>query len=87
LSGGQVSLLDMLTKHLVKIKIEIIERGNVRDVSKLIFLEETCIKLLKGQCHEIFDPRFFRQSIIPRPQINTLKYFRILFRIHRDIRP
>jgi hypothetical protein len=41
---------------------------------------------LKGQCHEIFDPRFFRQSIIHRPQINTLKYFRILFRIRRDIR-
>jgi hypothetical protein len=34
---------------------------------------------LKGQCHENFEPRFFRQSITPRPQINTLKYFRILF--------
>jgi hypothetical protein len=42
---------------------------------------------LKGQCHEIFDPRFFRQSIIRRPQINILKHFRILFRIRRDIRP
>jgi hypothetical protein len=42
---------------------------------------------LKGQCHEIFDPRFFRQSITPRPQINTLKYFRILLRIRRAIRP
>jgi hypothetical protein len=42
---------------------------------------------LKGQCHEIFDPRFFRQSITPRPLINTLKYFRILFRIRRAIRP
>jgi hypothetical protein len=41
---------------------------------------------LKGQCHEIFDPQFFRQSITPRPQINTLKYFRILFRIRRAIR-
>jgi hypothetical protein len=40
---------------------------------------------LKGQCHEIFDPRFFRQSIPPRPLINTLKYFRILFRICRAI--
>jgi hypothetical protein len=29
---------------------------------------------LKGQCHEIFDTRFFRQSITPRPLINTLKY-------------
>jgi hypothetical protein len=42
---------------------------------------------LKGQCHEIFDPRFFRQSITPRPLINTLKYFRILFRIRWAIRP
>jgi hypothetical protein len=41
------------------------------------------IIILKGQCHEIFDPRFFRQSITPRPLINTLKYFRI----RRAIRP
>jgi hypothetical protein len=40
---------------------------------------------LKGQCHEIFAPPFFRQSITPRPLINTLKYFRILFRIRRAI--
>jgi hypothetical protein len=39
----------------------------------------------KGQCHEIFGPPFFRQSITPRPLINTLKYFRILFRIRRAI--
>jgi hypothetical protein len=30
------------------------------------------------------NPRFFRQSITPRPHINTLKYFRILFQICRD---
>jgi hypothetical protein len=41
---------------------------------------------LKRQCHDIFEPRLFRQTIIPRPQINTLKYFLILFRIRRDIR-
>jgi hypothetical protein len=41
---------------------------------------------LKGQCHEIFDPLFFCQSITPRSQIDTLKYFRILFQIRRDIR-
>jgi hypothetical protein len=35
-------------------------------------------RTLKGQCHEIFDHRFFRQSITPMPQINTLKYFRKL---------
>jgi hypothetical protein len=44
------------------------------------------LQLLKGQCHEIFDPRFFPQSITPRPLINTLKYFRILFLIRRAIR-
>jgi hypothetical protein len=42
---------------------------------------------LKGQRHVIFDLQFFRQSIISRPLINTLKYFRILFRIRRAIRP
>jgi hypothetical protein len=43
--------------------------------------------ILKGQCHEIFDPRFFfvnRLSLGPRL---TLKYFRIMYRICRDIRP
>jgi hypothetical protein len=30
---------------------------------------------------------FFLQSITPRPLINTQKYFRILFRIRRAIRP
>jgi hypothetical protein len=28
---------------------------------------------------------YFRQSITPRPLINTLKYFRFLFRIRRAI--
>jgi hypothetical protein len=40
---------------------------------------------LKGQCQEIFDLWFFRQSIIPRTQMNTLKYFRIPFRIRWEI--
>jgi hypothetical protein len=40
---------------------------------------------LKGQCHEIFDLWFFRQSITSRPQMNTLKYFRFLFRIRWEI--
>jgi hypothetical protein len=44
-----------------------------------------CKVYLKGQCHEIFDPPFFRQSITPRPLINTLTYFRNLFRIRRAI--
>jgi hypothetical protein len=39
------------------------------------------VAVLKGQCHEIFDLWFFRQSITPRPQMNTLKYFRVLFQI------
>jgi hypothetical protein len=29
---------------------------------------------LQSQCHEIFDPCVFRQSITTRPQINTLTY-------------
>jgi hypothetical protein len=40
---------------------------------------------VQGQCHEIFDLWFFRQSITPRPQMNILKYFRILFRIRWEI--
>jgi hypothetical protein len=49
-------------------------------------MNEGTKEILKGQCHEIFDPRFFRQSITPRPLINAVKYFRILFRIRRAIR-
>jgi hypothetical protein len=44
-----------------------------------------CIFFLKCLCHEIFGPQFFRKSITPKPQIDTLKYFIILFRILRDI--
>jgi hypothetical protein len=40
---------------------------------------------LKGQCHEIFDLWFFSPIDYPRPQMNTLKYFRILFRIRLEI--
>jgi hypothetical protein len=32
---------------------------------------------LKGQCHEVFDPRFFHQTIPPRGLIHGLKPFRI----------
>jgi hypothetical protein len=42
-------------------------------------------RTLNGQCHEIFDPRFFRQSITLRPLINTLKYFRFMFQIRQAI--
>jgi hypothetical protein len=42
---------------------------------------------LKGQCHDIFDPRFFFKSINPpRTLIHVLKPFRIWLRIRRDIR-
>jgi hypothetical protein len=37
--------------------------------------------VLKRQSHEISDLWFFHKSITPRPLINSLKYFRILFRI------
>jgi hypothetical protein len=43
---------------------------------------------IKGTVSRDFRPSvFFRQLITPRPLINTLKYFRILFRIRRAIRP
>jgi hypothetical protein len=42
---------------------------------------------LKGQCHEIFDPRFFcHQTIPPRALIQGLKLFRIWLRIRRENR-
>jgi hypothetical protein len=40
---------------------------------------------LKGQCHEVFDPQFFHQSIHPGPLIKGLKPFQIYIRIHEDI--
>jgi hypothetical protein len=43
---------------------------------------------LKRQSHDIFDFWFFvHKSTAPRPLVNTLKYFRIPFRIRGDIRP
>jgi hypothetical protein len=41
---------------------------------------------LKRQSHEIFDLNFFYKSMAPRALINTLKYFRILFRIRGENR-
>jgi hypothetical protein len=42
---------------------------------------------LKGQGHEIFDPRFFfHKTIPPRALIHGLKPFRILLRIRRESR-
>jgi hypothetical protein len=41
---------------------------------------------LKGQCHEIFDPRLFHQTIPPRALIHGLKPFRIWLRIRRENR-
>jgi hypothetical protein len=39
---------------------------------------------LKGQCHEIFDLWFIHQTIT-RPQMNTLKYFRICWEINENV--
>jgi hypothetical protein len=42
--------------------------------------------LLKGQCHEIFDPRFFRPTIPLGPLVHRLKLFRKCIRVCEDIR-
>jgi hypothetical protein len=42
--------------------------------------------LLKGQCHEIFDPWFFHQTIPPRALIHSLKPFCIWLRFRRENR-
>jgi hypothetical protein len=44
------------------------------------------ITILKGQCHEIFDPRFFHQTITPRALIHGLKPFCIWLRFRRENR-
>jgi hypothetical protein len=41
---------------------------------------------LTGQCHEIFDLRFFRQTISLSPLVHRLKPFRKWIRIREDIR-
>jgi hypothetical protein len=40
---------------------------------------------LKRLSHEIFDFHFLHKSMAPRALINTLKYFRILFRFRPEI--
>jgi hypothetical protein len=41
--------------------------------------------ILKGQCHQIFYPWFFHQTIPPGPLIHRLKPFWILLQICRDM--
>jgi hypothetical protein len=41
---------------------------------------------LKGQCHQIFEPRFFHQTIPPRALIHGPKPFCIWLRIRRENR-
>ncbi len=41
---------------------------------------------LKGQCHEIFTPGFFLQTVPPGPRRHAQKRFRFFSIIHRDIR-
>jgi hypothetical protein len=41
---------------------------------------------LKGQCHEIFDFWFFRESVSPKPLSISLGPFRIFSKIRGDIR-
>jgi hypothetical protein len=45
-----------------------------------------CIPSLKRKSHEIFDLHFFHKSMAPRALINTLKYFRNLFRFRGENR-
>jgi hypothetical protein len=41
------------------------------------FCSHTGSFALKGQCHDIFNPRFFRLNISPGPLIKGLMPFRI----------
>jgi hypothetical protein len=44
-----------------------------------------CTSFFKGQCHEIFDPWLFQQTIPPRALSHGLKPFRIWLRIRDEI--
>ena len=44
------------------------------------------LSFLKGSVSRVFRPSFFYDSNLSRPLINRLKYFRIRFPFHRDIR-
>jgi hypothetical protein len=49
-------------------------------------MKKVCeIIVLKGQCHDNFNPQFFHQSTLPRSLINRLELFRKWLRIRRDI--
>jgi hypothetical protein len=65
-------------------KCRVVRGPHTVDVLKSRYSTYSIVHILKGQCHEIFDPRFFHHLITPRPLINTLKYFRFLFRIRRS---
>jgi hypothetical protein len=52
----------------------------------MIKLRNFEIFLLKGQCHEIFDFRFFHESVSSHPQNNPLGPVRIFSQIRGDIR-
>jgi hypothetical protein len=60
--------------------------NGVEDRARCLWQEYQQIKgILKWQCHEIFDPRFFSSTIPPGPLIQGLKPFWILLRFRRDI--
>jgi hypothetical protein len=51
-----------------------------------LYLQDPTVFPLKGQCQEIFDPRFFHQTIPPRALIHGLKPIRKWLRIRRENR-
>jgi hypothetical protein len=53
---------------------------------KLRILEHLAYQYLRGQLHDIFDPRFFHQSTPPRALIHRLKPFRLFLCIRLDNR-
>jgi hypothetical protein len=51
--------------------------ANVAPIFCELMKEVINLLTLKGQCHEISDPRIFHQNIHPGPLIKGLKPFRI----------
>jgi hypothetical protein len=64
---------------ILPIYCAIVQGGSILHIFELVLL-------LKGQCHDIFEPRFFSQTIPARAMIHGKRPFRIWLRIRRDIR-
>ncbi len=55
------------------------------DISSVIYYYLLTCAILKRQCHEIFDSRFFHESVFPKPLSIPLVQLKNFSKIHRNI--